>query len=521
MPVTIKTAAMKYKNSGGTYVGIDAVAETTTSQQVTAINNAGAAQVAAVQAQGATTIASIPQDYTTLSNNVSDLQSALDSFTEYQTNLGFYLFKENYYVNSSGVDTALAGYNIYKIPTHDMTVVQIKWDSPFWYQLGSSHVVKLQKTDDSYINIGTDTSRFVYDTTNKEIVCLCDSTIKYVVINGYGADEGNAVINVNQPYPDLKGVVEYSYSRKLNSKNTIVSKETLTNSNVLTPYSGNIYSYILPIKCGDRIRISNPPDGLSNRFSQKFTDNSVIAYYYSSQNHTFVADGIVFIAFDENTVVEYLPCDDNYTDIPAVAFGTSLTYRSQTTGGYLQYLPSLSNAVFDNQGIGSSTILEYGELPNMLAAIKAYASYASKDIVIIEGFVNDWYYNGASLGTWQDTAETSVCGCLRSAINYVLTQNPYATVFLVLDHYGSGITASAALNNAGETQLEFYEELAKVAESLGVYVIKLYAESGINEKTTQYLIDNIHPSAAGALQTALTIWNGMKNRGLKVQNKTS
>ena len=50
MPITIKTATMQYKNASGVYVGVDAVAETTTSAQVAAIEAAGAEQIAAITA---------------------------------------------------------------------------------------------------------------------------------------------------------------------------------------------------------------------------------------------------------------------------------------------------------------------------------------------------------------------------------------------------------------------------------------------------------------------------------------
>lgn len=50
MPITIKTAAMKYKDAQGQYIGVDAVAEATTSEQVAAVNAAGAAQIAAIEA---------------------------------------------------------------------------------------------------------------------------------------------------------------------------------------------------------------------------------------------------------------------------------------------------------------------------------------------------------------------------------------------------------------------------------------------------------------------------------------
>lgn len=76
MPVTIKQHLLKVKD-GSTYVGIDALAETSTAEHVTAINDAGATQIAAVQAKGTQTIASIPGDYTELSNEVENLKSAI------------------------------------------------------------------------------------------------------------------------------------------------------------------------------------------------------------------------------------------------------------------------------------------------------------------------------------------------------------------------------------------------------------------------------------------------------------
>lgn len=197
-----------------------------------------------------------------------------------------------------------------------------------------------------------------------------------------------------------------------------------------------------------------------------------------------------------------------FDGLTGVAFGTSLTYRAQTTGGYLQYLPALSGITFDNQGIGSSSI--YG---NMLTSIKEYTGYAGKRVVLIEGFVNDWYGN-KTLGTWKDTGETSVCGCIRSALNYMLSQNANLTIFLILDPYGRNYNnvdcSTTAVNGSGLTQFEYYEEIAKVAESLGIPVIKEYAGSQISENTPQYLLDNIHPNALGAKQSANFIWSKMK-----------
>lgn len=204
--------------------------------------------------------------------------------------------------------------------------------------------------------------------------------------------------------------------------------------------------------------------------------------------------------------------ETKYKSMNGVAFGTSLTYRSETTGGYLNFLPALSQMNFDNQGIGNATILVTPDYPNLdiLASIKNYANYASKDVCILEGFVNDWFRNHDKLGTWTDNDETTVCGCVRSAINYIFSENEDITVFMILDHCGQGVNASTAKNQSNMTQLEYYNEIAKVAESMGVHVIWELKESEISENTPQYLLDNIHLTMLGAEQSANVIWCSMK-----------
>lgn len=69
MPITIKSTELKYKNpTTGQYQGVDAVAEMTTSEQC-----------ALIEAKGVETRASIPSDYTTLSDTVNDLSGTLNN----------------------------------------------------------------------------------------------------------------------------------------------------------------------------------------------------------------------------------------------------------------------------------------------------------------------------------------------------------------------------------------------------------------------------------------------------------
>lgn len=77
MPITIKTGALKYKKSDGTYNGFNAIAQESTDQQLADIHAAGTAEVGAVMAKGEEVLESIPEDYTELEGEVSDLKSAI------------------------------------------------------------------------------------------------------------------------------------------------------------------------------------------------------------------------------------------------------------------------------------------------------------------------------------------------------------------------------------------------------------------------------------------------------------
>lgn len=202
------------------------------------------------------------------------------------------------------------------------------------------------------------------------------------------------------------------------------------------------------------------------------------------------------------------------TILNGVAFGTSLTYRAQTTGGYLDYLPYMVGATIENKGVGSSFFygLEENQY-NILYNIKNYTQYADKDFVIIEGCVNDWY-NGRKLGTYKDQGTDSVCGCLYNMFSHIYSQNPNIQIFVILDHYGKnadGIDMSPSSVKGTYTQYEYYEEVAKCCEYNQVTCLKEYMNSDFQESADQYLVDYIHCNELGAEKSASIIFELMKN----------
>lgn len=465
-----------------------------------------------------------------VSNNltIKGLKNAILDFTD----INLYLYKENCYLNASNEETYLSGYNLYKIPLKLLNSVSIKWDAynPFYDGgFNTNYLFKIKNSDNSFSVIQDENyyARTYWSYAIAQLYLIPSAYHKELYICAK-ADKVNTInLSINYDYTVLntkydKTIKVLSYQ---NYDGFIESYIYPRQSDGYFTYTTGLDTVKIPMEIGDKIELIGQT---SASFTYVIIDEDGVTTHYSNFNFTATKKCVAFVFFENGSTnkVVYTPnqtiyvdannllnkeqAESNFNGLTGVAFGTSLTYRSQTTGGYLTKLAELSGINFDNQGIGSSTILG-----NMLAAIKNYNAYSGKRVALLEGFVNDWWYNHDKLGTWKDTGETTVCGCVRSAINYIYSQNANITLFLILDHYGKQTNdfsnASTVENPSGLTQFEFYEEIAKVAESLGVVVIKQYALSEISENTPQYLLDNIHCNALGAVRSAYAIWSVMKN----------
>ena len=450
-----------------------------------------------------------------------------------------YLYKKNTYINN-GNETTLDGYDLYKIPVNagDMVYIQqTDANETFYSGLNVYNVLCFLKNG-TYTAVqpgGTPLSHPTYNflvtanpITRRYFMGFIESDVTAVMVSIKRGNEKAAKLTLNTKsflINDSEALKNNNTIYDITENNSVVGNSYPTPSNGITDIFTSGYSIrSVKLKQGDKVHVSAKTTGIN--YWGYFLNSTTLATVQITQDYTAPADGFLFVfnktgdtakvtvtpadAFAVNwTQLRNIPDSDNpYAGLNGVAFGTSITYRAISSYGYLQYLPDLAEMTFNNQGIGSSTILG-----NMLSAIKAYTEYSDKNVCILEGFVNDWY-QGLALGTYEDTTEDTVCGCVRSALNYILSQNASITIFLVLDHYGKlygGVDCSSTAENAnGLTQYEYYNEIAKVSESLAIPVIKLYADSQISQNTPQYLNDNIHPTMLGAKQDAYTIWAGMK-----------
>jgi len=221
---------------------------------------------------------------------------------------------------------------------------------------------------------------------------------------------------------------------------------------------------------------------------------------------------IIFLEYTKTTdTVETNPEIPTYSNPWALknwyAFGTSLTNIS-AEGKYPNYLKTFSNMVLTNKGISGGKIVS-----NILAEIKA-TTYTNVNLITLEGFCNDWYYN-SPIGTLGDTTNTTYSGAIYDALTYLL-QNSTATIVGITDHTGRKFGAIdsrlSVTNSLGLKQIDYINMFVSVCKMLNVPIIEAGQKSMINEFTANvYLVDQIHQTEIGAQQYAQTIWDELKN----------
>ena len=519
----------------------------------TATTKAGEASTSATNAAASATRAqeildSIPEDYSQLSEDVSGLK---DGLKPYYT-LNDFAFSYGGIYNGS-INTDHTRIHSDKM-IHVFSGMHIKFKDSYnglWiasynpngtYKANGTWTKDFSVNFDGYVRVVLckpsnvtiaeseftgliDKVEFLYDAVavfDKLLGDTDSNTAKTSVTEGimdeYGIYDAKNSANIgisNLFDKDASGVTTNGYYDRTN---TFVSNSSLGSSDYIRVFQG--FEYYTNLNAGFFVLWFD-----SNKTFLTYTNVSGANVKFSPvTDAVYMRTLLMLNSIDTYTVkcdriFASLASESPYADLNGVAFGTSLTYRAQSTGGYLQYLPSLCGANIENKGLGNSTILDNGSNPKMMDVITGYTGYASKDFAILEGFVNDWYNNAASLGTWKDTGTTTVCGCVRTALTHILTQNPSITLILVIDPVGkssSGVDCSSLATRNGLTQTEFYDEVAKVADTLGIPTVRVDRNGGMSELTPYMYIDNIHPTAEGAEQTANTIWSIMKNIPIKV-----
>ena len=215
MPITIKTANMKYKNSEGEYVGVNAISDNTTAEQL-----------ARIEDKGDEVIASIPSDYTALETQVNNIEGMIAS--EFNTSTAYaigdlVIYNDHYYRfktahpagawNASHVDqTTVSGEIISNVTDLKNSITAIEpyinpeytsffdcvnlingWNNKIYHYKLSSNAVAVDLTKSSIIvNVKPSTTYFFYAPNmdlsgyyvfNKDTVDVGDTPTETLITN--------------------------------------------------------------------------------------------------------------------------------------------------------------------------------------------------------------------------------------------------------------------------------------------------------------------------------------------------
>ena len=171
-----------------------------------------------------------------------------------------------------------------------------------------------------------------------------------------------------------------------------------------------------------------------------------------------------------------------------LAFGTSVTYQDskyytegvadgEVVRGYIGNVVRRKPMVITNSGVSGSTLA--GSDANSLINRYDDFTYTDYDFVTIEYGIND-FGNDVPVGSASDAAGTSTfAACLKTIIEYILTENPIIGLIICTDPDVRGTT----LNNNSNMLKDYADVMLEIAAQYRLPVCDWFYKSGINTIT--------------------------------------
>lgn len=459
---------------------------------------------------------------------VDGLQNQINAYrdTIRLNSLDIYLYKEDTYLNGSFVETALSGYDLYKIPLTSGSFLSVRWSSTksIYDGLNGDYAVTVE------LSSGTKTrsiarTNLAVDTTLKEISAIAGSEWAYVYISVKRTQASDAELRINYPYDaindnNFRSDTAYTIDRT----SAVYSKFYIKSGNGIWPFNVANYSmYWLPVHAGDKIKFKTMAltglslvgsfMDLSGAITQitdaSVTDNTYVVpsdgvldvfdYDPDGHNATFIPANEIKLS--ASSIID-LPTNDASRILDGLvwcSFGDSITYRET-------WQPMIVNTLggtHENCGANSTPL--GGSDPNAfwqdvrLNAVKA----TDADVVTILGGANDLAL-GVPVGTdsnLEDKNTSTFIGAYSYIINNLMTWKPSLKIFIMTPTYAhnNGTDISQTL-----TYDMYADATKKVAEYYHLPCVELYEESGFNQYTMGaspyniYSGDKVHPNEAGS-----------------------
>ena len=269
--------------------------------------------------------------------NIEELKTIKDTYFD-DGSLLKYLYKENTYINASNVETALTGYNLYKIPVKANDVVYITWTgADFWNALTRKYVADLY--DGSYTSIDNTISAsykyggFLPYSLNRPIKAFitdCGKTnAQYLFICSYAEYAKNVTVK-KYPTPWFSSNNTFKktdFGVILDEYNAIKSPTVMDGSNRFDYFSSpdDYYSLIIKGKAGDKL-IFNAPSDIPVKLASIVSLATQTVVPAGTKEYTLLNDALIITYYSValGNTTEYIPCDTpkiNAKDISRMVAG--------------------------------------------------------------------------------------------------------------------------------------------------------------------------------------------------------
>lgn len=532
---------------------ISTFTETTAPGAVADVADEGAAQITAIGNKGDEVLGSIPSDYSTLSGDVSDLKSALNTGREKED---VSIIWGGGYVNLNGLIVASQYSGFVLVPMHENESVKIG--------TANSNITMVGTTAAESVAVG-DTITPIYKTSaagtweeytytaNADInIVLCVSLSNY---NVEFTDDIGIVRTIKQNYvtKDSTDFVDVEESKNIFNPKTITLGYIVNNSGTHDNVTYYAVSDYIQVNVGDIIRATPFADNASTTFqlydSEKTwkTGTRWTQTEYDGYLEITIPSGISYVTVNlrgsnsNNVVVtKNTAFDASYGGIYGKAigivgglykgklYGKKIAYNGDSIcesrivsgtanngGAYAHLIAEATGAKYENRaisgGILASAVPSGQTMPQRSVVSDVTNMAADADLICFEGGIND-YWKNVPLGDYSESDysgtldTTTVCGALESIFRQATNKWVGKPIVFIIVHK---IKSTVYLpNTAGYTFAQEREKMIGICNKYGIPFYDAFAESGLNAyndiQNTTFLTSNstgnpdgCHPNESG------------------------
>ena len=533
MPVTIKTANIKYKNSDGEYVGINAVAETKTEEQIAAIQSAGTQAITDINTRKAQIDNILPSDYTELNNRIDNI---IDQLENIEIDYNFLLTYTQGSLDipaNNGVEiasTTRLRTEYFKHKSNNPIEIIIPSDLEIayrYYTLSNNEytcIGSINFTDNSPLRInktGEYYYRLIVRYTNSSSTIYPDAANNIIATEITYTDD---TLSLDEKAANAKTTGEalklaFSYKESITVDTDL---NDLKEIGLFLLFSGHNYTNVPNFYTSGSAWIINFINKNNNFLIQLFYKTGIKKWAIRELNQNVWSDWTIY--------------DDEYS----VLYGKKLsilgdsisTYQGYNPDGYSYYYPSgnIDNVnktwwklIADNSGLtilanaswSGSSVCDDDNLINSAKVAYSDARIAdlsvnnnNPDIIIIMIGTNDFKHANA-LGTLTDSdipplGTTSIhtfkeaYACMINKI-HIAYPNAHIYCCTLIPRYDSSTGSTYPIKNSdGISIYQYNKAITDIAEWMNCNLIRLDNIFSL-QKVYDYTVDHaLHPNYAGA-----------------------